>query len=81
MIQSDDNIAATHSQIQTSVSEWEDLIRITGCCLVPDKSAWYLVYYKWRQGKWKCTNPGKDKFLKATNKTRKICFSLIYLDK
>ena len=39
-----------------------------GGCFVPDKSAWYQVSYEWRQGKQKCTNPGQDKVLEATNK-------------
>ena len=45
MIQPDDDIEATHSQIQLSISEWEDLIVITVGCLAPVKSVWYLVDY------------------------------------
>ena len=37
--------------------------------MAPDKSACYLVDDKWIQGKWKCTNPGYDNVLEATNKT------------
>ena len=58
MVQSDDDIEVTHSKIQLAVSEWEDLIRIMGGCLSPDKSARYLVDQKRRRGKRKCTNPG-----------------------
>ena len=61
MIQLDDDIEATQSQIKFEISEWEDLIRITGGCLAPDKREWYLVDYEWMQGKQKCTNPGKIK--------------------
>ena len=50
MVQSYGDIEATHSQIQLAVSKWRDLIRITGGCLAPDKSAWYPVYYKCRIG-------------------------------
>ena len=46
MIQLDDDIEATQSQIKFEISEWEDLIRITGGCLAPDKSAWHLVDYE-----------------------------------
>ena len=45
-------------------------MRIAGGCLAPDKSVWYLVNYKYRQGKWKCMNPVQDKIMEATNKTR-----------
>ena len=46
MIRSDDDIEDTHSKIQLVISKWEDLSRITGGCLAPDKSAWYFVDYK-----------------------------------
>ena len=46
--------------------------------LEPYKSAWYLVDYEWRQGKWQCTNPGQDKVLKATNKSGEM-YPLRYL--
>ena len=58
MVQSDDDIEVTHSKIQLAVSKWEDLIRIMGGFLSPDKSARYLVDQKLRRGKRKCTNPG-----------------------
>ena len=60
MIQSDDDIEATYSQIQLAISEWEDLIIVMGGSLAPDKISWYLVDYEWRQGKWKCMNPGQE---------------------
>ena len=43
MIQSDDDLEATHSQMQLTISEWKDLIRITGGCMAQYKSALYLV--------------------------------------
>ena len=60
MIHQYGDIEATHSQIKPAISEWEDLIIITGGCLAPDKISWYLVDYEWRQGKWKCMNPGQE---------------------
>ena len=68
MVQSDDDIQATQSQMQLALSELEDLIKIMGCCLAPDKSARYLLDYQQRRGKWKCTNPGQDKLMLDTNK-------------
>ena len=38
MIQSDDNIESTHSQMQLAISEWVCLIIITGGCLAPEKN-------------------------------------------
>ena len=45
-VQLDDDIEATHLQMQHAISQWEDLITILGGCLEPDKSAWYLVDYE-----------------------------------
>ena len=72
MIQSDDDVEATHLQLKLTISEWGYLIRITRVCLEPYKSVCYIVDYEWIKRKWKCTNPGQDTFLEATNKTRKI---------
>ena len=72
MVQSDDHVEATHLQIQLAILEWEDLLRITGGCVVPYKSAWYLFNYEWRQGKWKFTNPGEHKVLKDINKAGQL---------
>ena len=62
----------TNLQMQLKISEWEDLIRITGGIPAPDKRVWYLVDYKWRRGKWKCTKLGQDKIMMDTNETREI---------
>ena len=51
MIQPDDDIESTHLQMKLTILEWEDLIMITGGCLAPDKSAWYLVDHEWIEGK------------------------------
>ena len=32
---------------------WEDLLKATGSALVPDKSFWYLINFKWKEGKWR----------------------------
>ena len=55
-----------------AISEWEDLIITAGGFLAADKIAWCLADYKWIRGKWKCTDPGQDTILEATNKTREI---------
>ena len=43
MIHSDDDIESTHLKMKLVISELEDLIRIMGGCLAPDKSVWCLV--------------------------------------
>ena len=72
MIQSDDDIEATQSQMKLVVSEWKYLIIIMGGCLAPDKSVCYLVGYEWRRGKWKGMNPRKYKIWKLPMKQEKI---------
>ena len=46
MLKLDDDIEATHLQMQLAISEWGDLIRIMGGWLEPGKSAWYIVDYE-----------------------------------
>ena len=72
MIQLYDDIEAIQSEMQLIILEWWYLIKITGGCLAPDKSAWRLVDYGCEQGKWKCTNSGQEKILEATNKAGEI---------
>ena len=68
MVQSYDDIKSIHSQTQLAILEWKDLIIIKGSCLGQDKSAWYLIDYKWIRGILKYTNPGQDRLLEDTNK-------------
>ena len=35
----------TFTKMKASLSDWESLIEVTGGCLVPNKSSWYLVDY------------------------------------
>lgn len=44
------NVAA---RMQESIAAWEAGIRATGGAIVPEKSHWYLVSYKWEAGKWR----------------------------
>ena len=48
IVQLDDYVEATHSQMKLVIPERWGLIRITGGFPAPDKSAWYLVNYKWK---------------------------------
>ena len=39
-------------EMQEVVDRWEGGLRATGGALVPSKSYWYLIDFKWRNGKW-----------------------------
>jgi hypothetical protein len=39
-------------EMQEVVDCWEGGLRATGGALVPSKSYWYLLDFKWRHGKW-----------------------------
>ena len=46
---------------------WEELVAVTGGCLVPNKSLWYLVDYMQKNCNWHCTDPTDAVYcLKAT---------------
>jgi hypothetical protein len=40
-------------QMHAVVDTWEGLVRATGGALRDDKSYWYLLDYKFQQGRWK----------------------------
>ena len=62
-------VQLTHSMMQVALTEWEELIQVTGGCLVPDESSWYLVDYIWKRGKWICIDAKMDEMdLVATTK-------------
>ena len=44
-------------KMEASLKTWEEFIVITGGCLVPNKSLWYLVNYTWKNRKWHCSDP------------------------
>ena len=40
------------SEMQRAINTWEGCIRATGGAIVPEKSFWYLVGFKWTEGCW-----------------------------
>ncbi len=38
---------------QEGVTLWEGIIRATGGAIVPSKTHWYLIDFKWKDGKWR----------------------------
>jgi hypothetical protein len=57
-------------EMQGAVDHWEGGLRASGGALVPSKSHWYLVDFKWRNDSWEyCTiadNPGALSMLDHT---------------
>jgi hypothetical protein len=41
--------------MQQGLDLWKGLLKATGRALVPDKSYWYLIDFKWKDGAWKYT--------------------------
>ena len=48
--------------MKASLQDWERLIKVTGGCLVPDKSSWYLEDFVWNKGNWTSTDPVDARF-------------------
>jgi hypothetical protein len=48
--------------MQESIDAWEAGIRATGGAIVPEKSHWYLVTYRWQNGKWRYARKTEDLF-------------------
>ncbi len=46
------NITQTAKMMQSSITNWEGLLRTTGGALVPEKCFWYLIEQTWSDGKW-----------------------------
>ena len=49
--------ADVHSTMQGAINAWEGGIRSTGGSIVPEKSFWYLIDFKWKSGKWRYSTP------------------------
>ena len=44
--------ATIADEMQQGLDTWEGLLKAMGGALVPDKSFWYLIDFKWKEGKW-----------------------------
>ena len=62
LVNSSLSLADTFDNMKASLQEWESLIAVTGGCLVPNKSSWYLVDYVWNKGHWTCIDPEDARF-------------------
>ena len=52
-----DTANETFLNMEGALKTWEELVAVTGGCLVPNKSSWYLVDYMWRKCNWHCIDP------------------------
>ncbi len=64
--------------MQEMLTLWDELIEVNGNAIAPDKCWWYLVDFKWRNGRWKAVDEGKGLNLRARDKTKSLR-SLAYL--
>jgi len=48
-----DTDGAIYDKMQEAVTLWEGFTRASGGAIRPDKSHWYLVDFKWKDGCWK----------------------------
>jgi hypothetical protein len=54
--------AEVAEDMQNGLDLWEGLLKATGGALVPDKSYWYLIDFKWKNGAWKYTTTEETEF-------------------
>jgi Reverse transcriptase (RNA-dependent DNA polymerase) len=48
--------------MQEAIDAWEAGIRATGGAIVPEKSHWYLVTYRWQNGQWRYARKTEDMY-------------------
>jgi hypothetical protein len=47
------NCQEVAQDMQNGLDLWESLLKVTGGALVPEKSYWYLIDFKWHNGTWR----------------------------
>ncbi len=47
----------THELMQQTIDYWESAAKTTGGAIAPDKSWYYLIHFKWTNGKWSYGDP------------------------
>jgi len=50
----------TAFRMQQLVTNWEDLLKMTGGTLVPETCFWYLIDQEWTDRKWQYQSEGKS---------------------
>ena len=65
LIQSGRDPTVVAEDMQKALAKWESLMKVNGGVLAPAKSWWYLVDYKWKNGKWSYVDAGNTLELRA----------------
>jgi hypothetical protein len=68
------------SSLQQSVDAWEAGIRATDGAIVPDKSPWYLIDYRWENGAWRYTRKTENPFDLTVMDENRRCLPLRRLE-
>ena len=67
-----DDVDEVFNGLTQMLKMWDDLMEVTGAALAPDKCWWYLVDFKWKQGKWSYSDEGVDQRLTVRNKDGQV---------
>jgi hypothetical protein len=68
--------AEVAEDMQNGLDLWEGLLKATGGALVPDKSYWYLIDFKWKNGAWKYTTMEETEFELTMKDKDELCHAL-----
>ena len=64
------------TEMQATLNTWEGGIRASGGAIVPDKSHWYLIDFKWQNGCWsyatEAETPGDVSVKDSTGERRNL---------
>jgi hypothetical protein len=63
----------THEKLQAMLDEWDAFMEVTGAAIAPNKCWWYLVDFKWTNGKWKYINAGEARQMTVRDKNNRVC--------
>ena len=67
-----EDVTDVHSNLQTMLTMWDELMEVNGGAIAPDKCWWYLADFKWSKGRWKMMDASKDKQLIVRDKDRRF---------
>jgi hypothetical protein len=51
---------AVVTSMQEALDAWEGGLKVTGGAIVPEKTFWYLIDFKWKQGEWSYKNSSQS---------------------
>lgn len=71
LLQVNDTVEEVVCYMQQKLSEWNDIVGVTGGILAPSKCWWYLITFQYISGKWKTVSPKGDFSLLLRDETKK----------